>query len=281
MTLTVPGVYDDLDEATYHAHPALSASGAKRLLPPSCPAIYKYERDHGRPPKKEYDLGHAAHKLVLGRGAEIAVVDADSWRTKAAQEAQKTAHAEGRIPLLAHEHRQVQAMAERLRAHPVAKALFDPGRGGKPEQSLFWHDTRHGVDRRARLDWLPAATDGRMILPDYKTAKSAEPRAVAKAVADYAYHQQAAWYIDAAQALGLADDVAFVFVFQEKTPPYLVTVAELDAQALHVGRVLNDRALEVFAECSAHDTWPGYSDDVELISLPAWATYRLQELIAS
>ena len=39
-----PGVYDGLDEAAYHADPvpggSLSASGAKLLLPPSCPALY-------------------------------------------------------------------------------------------------------------------------------------------------------------------------------------------------------------------------------------------------
>lgn len=268
------GVIDGMDEATYHTHPALSSSGAKRLLPPSCPALFKWERDNGRPDKAHFDLGHAAHKLVLGVGADIATIDADDWRTKAAKEARDGARAEGRTPLLKADVETVTGMADALRQHRVASALFDPDRGGKAEQSLFWNDERHGVERRCRLDWLPAPLDdGRLITADYKTTNSAEPHAIAKTVASYGYYMQAAWNLDGISALGLAEQAAFVFVFQEKTPPYLVTVAELDAEAMRIGTRRNDLALEVFAECSAHDHWPGYSDEVELVSLPRWATY--------
>jgi hypothetical protein len=274
--MTEHGVYADYPEADYHQHPALSASGAKKLLPPSCPAIFKWEQDNGRPGKRAFDFGHAAHAKVLGVGAEIVTVDAADWRTKAAKEAADAARAVGQVPLLAHEVAQVDAMAAALRQHPFASALFDPARGGKPEQSAFWHDAMYGVDRRCRFDWLPATDGGRLIVPDYKSAASAEPTAFARAAANFGYHQQDAWYRDAALALGLAEDVVFVFVVQEKTAPYLVTVCELDADAVQVGRRRNQLALEVFAECSATGVWPGYSDDVELISLPGWATYDLR-----
>lgn len=283
QVVTEVGVYDGMPDAVYHADPvpggSLSSTGARRLLSPSCPALYKHERDHGRPEKRCFDFGHAAHREVLGVGLDIVTVDAEDWRTKAAQDARKAAYAAGQVPLLAAEMEQVRGMAAALREHPTAFALFDPERGGAPEQSLFWQDARHGVWRRVRLDWLPALTDsGRMILADYKTGVSAEPAALAKAVANYGYHQQAPFYVDAVQALGLAEDVAFVFVAQEKTPPYLITVFELDAVALRIGRHLNDLALGVYAECMATDTWPGYTSDVELLSLPAWAAYRYQEI---
>jgi hypothetical protein len=274
--VTAPnGVIDAMPEDDYHAHPALSVSGAKKLLPPSCPAIYKWERDNGQPHKAAFDFGHAAHAAVLGVGAPLEVVEADNWLTKAAKEAKAAAYAEGRVPLLAKEKAQVDGMAAAIKAHPIASALLDPDHG-KPEQSLFWHDTTHGVDRRGRLDWLPATDGGRLIIPDYKTAVSAEPGAIRKAVANFRYFMQDAWYRDTAHALGLADDIAFVFIFQEKTAPYLITVAEIDTAAVMAGRTLNDRALSVFAECTATDTWPSYSDDVELISLPGWATYDLE-----
>jgi hypothetical protein len=278
LTATEHGVHDDYPEADYHRHPALSASGAKKLLPPSCPAIYRWEQDNGRPDKRVFDLGHAAHAKVLGVGAEVVTVNAADWRTKAAKEAAEAARAEDKVPLLTHEVAQVDSMAEALLRHPFASALFDPARGGRPEQSLFWRDDRHGVDRRARLDWLPATDGGRLIIPDYKSAVSAEPKAFAKAAANFNYHMQDAWYRDAVTALGLAEDVVFVFAVQEKTAPYLVTVCELDAEAVLVGRRRNDLALEVFAECAATGVWPGYSDDVELISLPAWATYDVRNL---
>lgn len=280
--VTKPGIYD-MPNAAYHADPvvcgSLSSSGARKLLPPGCPALFRHEREHGRPEKRVFDLGHAAHTLVLGVGPEIVTVDADDWKTKAAREAQAAAYAAGKVPLLTAEREQVDAVAAALRQHTYASALFDPARGGAAEQSLFWRDSHHEVWRRARLDWLPAQQpNGRMILADYKTARSAEPEAFAKSFANYGYHQQAAWYIDAAQALDLATDVAFVFVVQEKTPPYLVTVFEPDQTALRIGRHLNGRALDLFAQCMTSGTWPGYSAEVELLSLPPWVTNKYLEI---
>ena len=263
----------DLDEEDYHADPALSASGAKRLIQ-TCPAIFHWERTHGRPEKRAFDFGHAAHGLVLGIGQPVAVVDADSWRTKAAQEQQKDAYDAGRVPLLTAEWEQVQAMAEALRKDPLAALVLDPERG-VAEQSYFWTDERWGVQRRARLDWR-TDVGGRICAVDYKTSVTADPRQIPKRVADFGYHMQDAFYRDAMVAAGLDDDPAFLFVFQEKTPPYLVTVVELDDDAVRAGRARNDRALEVFRDCTEAGIWPGYSDQIELISLPFWATRDLE-----
>lgn len=279
--ITEPGVYT-MPEADYHADPvpggSLSCSGAKKLL--ACPARFAYDREHPPAPTSAMELGTAAHRLVLGTGAPIVVIEADDWRTKAAKEAAAAARGAGAVPLLAAEHAQVQAMAAALRTHPIAAALFDPERGD-PEQSLFWTDDRTGVWLRSRLDWLPRwRPSGRLIIGDYKTAVSASPDALAKAVVNFGYHQQAAFYCDGAAALGLADDPAFLFVAQEKAPPYLVTVFELDSVALAAGRARNRQAIERYRDCTESGVWPGYSgrpDDIELISLPSWATPRTEE----
>lgn len=268
----------ELDEHTYLTHPALSSSGARRLLPPSCPALFKHQQDNPPQSKPQFDFGHAAHMLVLGAGSEIISIDADDWRTSAAKAQRDAAYADGKTPLLRADVAVVEGMAQALRNHPIASAVFDPS-SGKPEQSLFWTDKATGVECRARLDWLPYSHDGRMVLPDYKTTASAAPGAFAKSCANYGYHQQAAWYIDAVRACGLADDVAFVFVAQEKTAPYLITVADLDADDLRIGDALNHLALEVYAECHATNTWPTYSDDVVHIRLPAWATRQSEDLL--
>jgi hypothetical protein len=281
--VTAPGVYDDFPEVDYHEDPSLSSSGARRILPPSCPAKFKWERDNGRPEKRAFDFGHAAHGLVLGVGMDVVVVqkvakdgtkaDADDYKTRSAQEHRDETYAAGKVPLLAHEWALVKDMAGALRAGlDAAQAgdLFVAGTG-RSELSLFWHDDRQDVDRRARFDWLSDVTDDRAVIVDYKTTPDAEPRAVASTIRKFGYHQQGAWYVDAAHALGVAEHVGFLLAFQEKTPPYLVTVAEPDQLALRVGRYLNDRALEVYAECAATGTWPGYSDDIVTTSLPAWA----------
>jgi hypothetical protein len=143
-----PGLYDGLDEAEYHGHKgSVSVSGAKKLLPPSCPAIFKHERDQGQQQRDVFDFGKAAHKEALGVGPELVVVDADNWMTKAAKEAKAAAYADGSVPLLAKDKAAVDAMGAALRAHPIASALLDPDHG-KPEQSAFFSDLAHGVPPR-------------------------------------------------------------------------------------------------------------------------------------
>lgn len=271
VEVTEPGVYE-MDDVTYHGDPvpggSLSSSGARRLLPPSCPAIFDYERKNGRPGKKVFDIGHAAHKLALGVGPDIVEVEADSWRTNAAKDRGTEIREAGGVPLLTDEFGMVTAMAVALAAHPIAGALFSPG-NGTPEASMFWTDSASGITCRSRLDWLPKPRPGkRFIVVDYKTARSAEPQAFAKAAMDHGYHCQAPWYCDGVVALGIAEDPLFVFVVQEKTPPYLVTVVQLDDTAMRIGRILNRRAIGIYAECSATDTWPGYATDVAQASLP-------------
>jgi hypothetical protein len=37
------------------------------------------------------------------------------------------------------------------------------------------------------------------------------------------------------------------------------------------GSIRNRRAVDLYMECKTTGRWPGYSDDIELISLPEWA----------
>lgn len=275
-----PGVYQ-LPPAVYHADPvpdgSLSHSGARLLLPPSCPALYSYRREHPPEPTREFDLGHAAHRVLLGAGNELQVIDAPNYLTKAAKEAKQAAYAADRIPVLQHQYEQVLEMAAAVHAHPHAGLLF---RGGQPEQALFWRDrTYPDVWRRALLDYLPEPPPAgrRMLIPEYKTAKSAEQSAIERAMWDYGYHIQAGWYPDAVTTLGLAERAVLVLVVQEKTPPYLVTVAEPDAPSVRVGRLQAREAIEVYRQCRASGRWPGYADDVTLVSLPPWAQRQFTE----
>jgi hypothetical protein len=278
LVVTEPGVYE-MDAEAYHRHDSLSSSGARRLLSPSCPALFAYEREHGQGHKATWDIGHAAHKLVLGNGPDLVRIDADEWRTSAIKAEVKEVREAGGVPLKPAQHDMVTDMAEAIREHPVASALFNP-LGGRAEQSLFWKDAATGVHRRARLDWLPFPHAGRrLIVPDYKTTKDASPEGIQKAVHQFGYHQQAPWYLDGVAALELGSDPTFVFVFQEKDPPYLVTVVELDVIAMKYGRHLNQQAIDIYAECTRTGHWPGYSDEIELIPLPGYIEHRfLQEI---
>lgn len=277
LTISEPGVYADISDIDYHADPvpggSLSCSGAKKLLPPSTPARFKHEVENPPESTKTFDEGKAAHRLVLGVGPELVLVPFERWDTNKAKAMVAEARERDAIPLKQKQWDMVHGMADALRAHATASALLNPDRG-QPEQSLFWADPETGVTLRARLDWLPDPSDsGRMIIADYKSALSAAPAKFAKAAADYGYHQQDPWYSAGVRALGLAEDLAFVFIVQEKTPPYLVSVCQLHDDDRRLGHVLNRQAIHTYAECKRTGDWPGYPD-VTVVELPGW--YRIQ-----
>lgn len=266
--ITVPGVYDIPEEDYFGSVHALSCSGAKLLLPPSCPAKFFWAQDHPRR-KKVWDFGSGAHKLVLGAGPDIAEVKADDWRTKAAKEERDAAYAAGKTPLLTKELAVARGMAAALESHPMAWNLLDPEHG-VAEQSVFWQDPRTGTWLRSRLDWTYDAGSGQLIIVDYKTCDAADPDKVGKACADYGYHMQHAMYADGLTAVTGAD-VQFWFIFQEKAPPYLVNVVELIPDAVRIGRNRVTAAIDVYRECTASGEWPAYGQDVNEIALRGWA----------
>lgn len=271
FAFTGPGIFD-VPEEQYHADPvpggSLSSSTAKKLVPPSVPALAKWERDH-KVHKKAYDLGSVVHAMVLGKGAEVEMVDAEVWNTKAVKAQVAEIRAAGRIPMKPAEFAAAVTMSNKVKKDPIAGQLFTPG-SFVAEQSIFWRDARTGCWCRAMLDGLSVAEGVRPLIIDLKTAQSVTDHHLRKAVTDYGYFQQDAWYRDAVESLGLADP-AFVFVFVDVNPPHLVRVVQLDDEAITEGRARNAEALNVWADCLDTGLWPGYPEDIETISLSRYA----------
>ena len=68
-------------------------------------------------------------------------------------------------------------------------------------------------------------------------------------------------------------DATYVLVVVESTEPYWVAPYTLTTLQLDAGREKWETALDLYAECVATDTWPGYSPDPQPIEMPAWALY--------
>ena len=267
-----PGLYD-IPAELYHSDPvpggSLSSTGIRRLT--DCPARFKYFLDHPEPYKPAYEFGTAFHTHILGDGPELIVVDAGLWNTKEIKAKVAAIRAAGNVPLKAADKQRIDDMAEALASHPEASDLLTPG-SGVAEMSAFWPDPR-GVWRRTRFDWL--RPDG---IGDLKSTTSVHPDAIAKTVEKWGYHQQDAFYRETAIELGLIPpDGFFKFVFQEKQPPYLVQVVELDFPARAIGSELNDRAIRTYLHCMATGEWPAYSDTTTYLSLPQWAERKYIE----
>jgi hypothetical protein len=271
-----------MPDVVYHADPvpggSLSHSGAKVLLPPGSPAQYHHERLHPPADKKVFAFGRAAHRMVLGEGADWVEVKADDWTTKAAQRAAALAEFDGKTALLSKQVRVIEDMAEALAANTLAVDLLT--RPGAAEVALFARDTRSGVMLRGKLDKLPDPVRGETIGVDYTTAARADPDDFARAAWRYRYYMQEPWYSDLVRAVGFADRLAFLFVVQCKEPPYLSFVGQLPADAVRYGRVRNREAVDLYAQCEAEDCWPGPADDeIVQLEMPGWAYREMEEVL--
>lgn len=267
------GLWPGIPDKIYHGdRNSLSSSGARMLINLT-PAEFLANQLEPPNPKPEYDFGHAAHKMVLGEGAQLVRVDARDWRTNIAKEAREKAWAAGKAPLLKHKIQLAQTMAGKVFAHPLAAKLLE---SGSAEMSGYWHDDATGVRLRCRPDWLPNVGGGRPIIVDYKSAASANPYEFRKAAFNFGYFQQAPWYVDGLREITGADDIGFLFIVQQKDPPFLVSVCQLDAEDIEMGRRRNRRAIELFARCRDTNSWPGY-EGITTCPMPGWARKQLAD----
>lgn len=265
----------DIDERSYHADPvrhlggSLSSTLARKLLAPSCPALALHAARH--PVHRDYfDLGTVTHRLILGAGQAIVEIPADSWRTRAAQEARDEARACGQVPILSRDLARARKMVQAVYAQPLAASLLT--RPGRPEQVLIWREG--DVLCRAMFDRWPDPAAGDPVAVDVKkTAKALDDRTLQRTFWDLGYHQQAEWYSRGYHAVhGVWP--AFVFVVVQDEPPHLVRVVELDDDLMADARARNDEALRVWQQCRESGVWPGYGDDIATITAPSWARTR-------
>lgn len=271
-------IYSGISEIDYHADRySLSSSGARALLPPGSPEIFLAERRQPPDPKPEYDFGHGAHFYLLEEGSQIVEVPFDTWRGGEAKAAREEAWADHKVPLLTKDITKAKEMAAAARKHPLLRQLLDT-RDGAAELSGYWRDVPTGLRLRFRTDWL--CTRGRVTGLDYKTTTSAYPPKCEKSIGDYGYHMQQAWYEDGLIACGV-EDPDFWFAFQSKTRPFPVTVGRVAPHHVDLGRRRNRKAIDLYAECTATNTWPGYGDHLHTFEIPYYTAYRQEEELSA
>lgn len=266
-----------VDNAAYHAHPAVSKSHLDEI---NRSPLHYWARflDPNRivpPPTPAMVIGTALHTHVLEMTEWdkqfVIAPDGIDRRTKAGKEewAAFEAEANGKTVLKREDGELIAAMGRAIYGHPAAAMLL--AMSGKAETSHFWTDEKTGLECKCRPDWL---FDDCSVIVDLKTTEDASPMGFRKSIGQYAYHKQAAWYLHGLeQATGVCP-TQFVFIAVEKKPPYAVGVYAADAEMIKAGWEVAERNLERIAECRVAGRWPGYSEEIEPISLPPWMRPR-------
>lgn len=266
-----------MQNADYHRHYAVSKSGLDQIAKSPLHYWARY-LDPNRvwpEPTPAMRLGTALHTHVLELDQwdnQIAVAPSDiNRRTKEGKEqwAAFEADAKRKTVITADDAEVVMAMGRSVWRHPAAAMLLHWQ--GKAETTHMWTDPTTGAECKCRPDWL--TNDGNLII-DLKTTEDASPRGFQRSVANYRYHCQASWYLDGVEATTGHRPDQFIFICVEKKPPYAVAVYAADAQMIQIGAETAARDLARLVECKTNNTWPGYSDQIEPLSLPAWMRPR-------
>lgn len=261
-----PGVYLDMAEHVYHADPcpvpSLSRSVAKTLAyktPKHAWAAHSRLNLNVEPvDKTEFDIGRAAHAMMLRQPEDFVVIDAPDWRKGAAKDARETAWLENKTPLLIGQHERVAEMVAAGRAQlAVHEDDADAFTVGNPEITLIWTEKvgKMTVWLRVRLDW---ATPGWATIYDYKSTGDASPDNYERPLYGNGYDFQGAFYRRGVRALGLHQSPKFVLVVQEKAPPYALATGDVHEHVMDEADAEVERAIAIWAWCLEQNVWPGY-----------------------
>lgn len=277
MKITEPGVYDDIPADEYHAdpcaEPSLSSSIAKLLVTPGgtpmharneCPRLNEfYEPEES----EKFDLGAAAHALLLRDRRAFAIIDAPDWKKQATRDLRDVARVAGKIPILAEQYERAVEMVTSARIqldrHEEGRHLF---LDGVPEQTIVWREGE--VLCRARLDWRH---DNGPFFPDYKsTAASADPDLWSRTMYGMDADMQAAFYLRGIRALKLHERPQWRFVVQENYKPFALSVIGLMPGALDLADRQITRAIDIWAACLRENRWQGYPTRTCWVDAPEW-----------
>ncbi|SFP23922.1 PD-(D/E)XK nuclease-like domain-containing protein [Hydrogenimonas thermophila] len=251
-----------MSNAEYRAKDGISSSDFRLLeLSP----LHYVHRERFKLEGKQFDFGTLLHAMVLEPETlsnEFVKEEFDGCRENKNSKKYREAKAKfleenaGKQVVAVDEWETAERMAENIRA--IAGGILS---NGVAERSIFAKDDL-GFTRKCRPDYYLQKAG---IVIDIKTTKSVDPYSFEKAIYDYRYHRQAAWYLDTLKLAGYPAET-FIIVAVEKQSPYLVRIYQLEQEAIEAGRenyLYHLERLKKFLDT-------GVGQVAEPISLPAW-----------
>ena len=260
-----------MTEKEYRNHPAISRSELWKIS--ESPEKFRYYKDHPQDPTQSLLFGQVVHKLLLEPDSfyeEFAVAPEINRRTKEGK-AQWDAFcqmADGLTVVGKADFDKAQEMVEAATANSMVAHLLA---GGEHEKAFFWMDEMTGEQCKCRTDALYEIGDDLVVI-DYKTCSDASTDAFMKDAIKFGYDFQCAMYSEGVE-INTGRKPLFVFIAQEKNPPYSINILQADEAFTLRGYDLFREYIGIYHECCMTGVWWGYMGNEGLInelSLPAY-----------
>ena len=169
----------------------------------------------------------------------------------------------------------IKAMKGKLFSHYYCRSLF---KNGIAELSHY-AECRTFDNKPLRIKIRPDHLKPRKrLIVDLKTAKDASKDGFTRDAAKFDYHIQAALYSDIMEHWeGKQMPWTFLFVVQEKSPPFAFNIFQASANFISQGRYEYENLAMLYQHCLETDKWQGYQVfcenkyGINELDLPPWA----------
>lgn len=241
-----------LTNRDYHAAPALSKSALDNI--DVSPKYYQYKLKNPDDMKPNLIIGSARHNKLMNDEP----FDSLFYITKT--QPQKPERDElGREPLSQKNLELVEEMQKAWSEDALASRLI--GEDCLCETSFFWTDQETGILCKSKIDlWWPL----KGLAGDFKTTTDCGDNFMFS-IEEYRYDVQAAFALEGIRCafeqwgvnIGGHHPTKFVFMAQEKEPPYDIGFHELGPLSLVSGEIGFRENLNTYAECIRTGVWNG------------------------
>lgn len=254
------GIYSNLSNAEYHAHPHVGSTTLARARRSWAHAVRPFESTDAM------RLGSGFHALV-GEPALFSRLFVKSpkfdRRTTIGKQASlefEMAH-QGKTILSEDDYAAMDGMLSSILNHKLALSCLT---GGVSEISAFTIDEESGVGVKSRPDYFRNSS----VIVDIKTAVDGSIDSFQRTLLPYGRHIQTALYLDVMSAVTgqKLDDLIHLVV--EKEPPYAISVYALDDSSIEQGRREYKALLKSLAMCRQINEFPAYPETVQTVSIP-------------
>lgn len=265
-----------MTEQEYRALEGISRSELWKLR--ESPEKAKWSWEHPEPPTPALLFGQAVHKMILEPDtfySEFAVSPEVDRRTKAGKAAYNAFcdALQDRQVITTGMYQTAVEMRNKAISTPFVAKLLQ----GEHEKPMFWVDHLTGETCKIRLDVENTSTETPLIV-DYKTTEDASTEGFMRSAIRYGYDFQSAMYCEGYEKVTGIKPL-FVFIAQEKKPPYSVNILQADDLMVKRGYDVFRELIGIYHECKTTGNWYGYLGAYNVInnlSLPAWLAKEIE-----
>lgn len=297
MSRATPNGLYVIDEDDYHgdpfkARPSLSSTMAKLIEDRSPMHAFMASR-RCNPPEDDagsaatkFDLGSAAHSLILHKGKKIKRINAPDKRSADTKEEIEEARRRGFIPLLAHEYDKAKTIAMAFNEQITAFGLSYVFGRAYPELAAVFD--LEGAPCRGLLDKIYIPKKGEKYQDIYvfdlkTTGVNGRPDHFIKHAINMGYDIQRALYMEGLKTLFPDKNIHWMWIVVETQEPYPISIICAPDAMEEIGRAKALSAASIWGHCLDSNSFPSYPQRIIRPPLPSYymsqfdqkQTYRL------